>query len=263
MLGFRRGTSGKPNPDVKGGYHSSMTTQEQQQAHRRSLTLGRVAAYAASLWNPPTGSNAHHQMRVSRILRGWPEMAKALDALTEALPEHGDEDLLNPDRAVVPCPICGHPVATVHQQPDPKGTVGMTRYRATPCGHVVTAEAARELWARDVPIEKPRVDGIALVRAEQDRQRTDLGYTLAHDEDRSPGALAWAAWCILDHMQHPSEEVPPMWPWPPGAWKAYSDPVRSLTVVAALCASEIDRLIAAPDTSPPEPADGMWWRDRG
>ena len=243
-----------------------MSTQ-QEAAFRRHLALGRVASYVATIWAAPTGSAGHHEMRRSRIIRGWPEMAKGLDVLVEALPEHGDEDLLNPNRPTEPCTVCGQPVSSLLQQPDPKGETGKTRYRAQPCGHVITVEVAREMWKRNVPIDKPRVDGITLARAEQDRQRNELGFTLAHDEDRSPGSIAWAAWCILDHMQHPSETVPPMWPWPAAAWKAYTDPVRSLTVVAALCASEIDRLLAAPPEDDPSNAarddvDEVWRRAR-
>ncbi len=98
--------------------------------------------------------------------------------------------------------------------------------------------------ARYLNIPLPPVTGAALITAERRRQDVEEGYDPETDAARDD--LAWMAWAILDRAMHDSlndPEVPLMWP-PDRPWAPGKTPIRALTIVGALVAAEIDRLLA-------------------
>lgn len=98
--------------------------------------------------------------------------------------------------------------------------------------------------------------GLSLIAAEQQRQRTTLGFTAQSDrvcyDDDGDGDLARAAACYAlpdddDRGLGGGETGAPFhWPWDERLWKPTPDDrVRELVKAGALIASEIDRLLAA------------------
>lgn len=204
----------------------------------------RIAAATAREWSG-NGTNlpSRHAMRLDRMRRAWPALANALDGLVESVPTSDAEAEFTKGFAAprVACPAC-HVVAThVHATPDPR--TGALAHRVQPCGHEVDADTAMALHEAGLNINAKAVDGAGLIRAEVSRNRQEKGRTREHDTTHTDGELAWAAWCILDRMNHPeADDVPAM--WPQGfEWKPERTPMRALIVAGALISSEIDRRI--------------------
>ena len=106
------------------------------------------------------------------------------------------------------------------------------------------------LWEAGLNVTSKAVDGAAMIRAKIAADRVDKGRTRERDSGFTDGELAWAAWCILDRMNHPdATDVPAMWPEALGEWKQERTPLHSLVVVGALVASEIDRRLAASEVA--------------
>lgn len=91
--------------------------------------------------------------------------------------------------------------------------------------------------------------GVALIAAERQRQR-EKGYDAAHDASvEDAGQLADAAYMVLfEHTQGPGcvddEDEPEGWEQALALKMRTANPIRRLTVAAALIAAEIDRLAA-------------------
>lgn len=88
------------------------------------------------------------------------------------------------------------------------------------------------------------MNGVELIAAERERQKTVEGWRDAHDADYKNEELLKAAMCYLspvnerDADRHPSD-----WPWHKSWWKPTpNDRVRELVKAGALIAAEIDRL---------------------
>ena len=91
------------------------------------------------------------------------------------------------------------------------------------------------------------VDEIA---AERERQKTDEGWTQAHDDSHKYGEMAGAAACYIMHglkigntslNNSVTNMVGQLWPWAEHWWKP-KDRRRDLIRAAALIVAEIERL---------------------
>lgn len=102
--------------------------------------------------------------------------------------------------------------------------------------------------------QRPNSNGCVLIVAERDRQISDEGWSADHDAEHDAGELALAAACYAI-CGTPSPIAPPrrvalqqivgvLWPWEWSWWKPTS-PLKALVRSGALCAAEIDRLLAA------------------
>jgi hypothetical protein len=104
-------------------------------------------------------------------------------------------------------------------------------------------------------------DGVVLIAAERQRQVTEEGWTVGHDDVHGGEELAQAAACYAlppDVRDGPIHDFD-LWPFQPDWWKP-GDRVRELVKAGALIAAEIDRLqraalrSAAPVAAPTEPS---------
>ena len=98
------------------------------------------------------------------------------------------------------------------------------------------------------------MNGIERIAAERQRQIDEEGWTVGHDSEHVNGELAGAgaAYANAAAMQsahyRPNVQVfpvSPYWGWSIEWWKPSADPIRNLEKAGALCAAEIDRLLAA------------------
>lgn len=85
--------------------------------------------------------------------------------------------------------------------------------------------------------------GLALIRAERLRQVTVEGYTPEHDAEHGNGELAEAAvaYALAANGDGAYREF---WPFRLADFKPGSKPVESLAKAGAMCAAEIDRIVA-------------------
>lgn len=96
--------------------------------------------------------------------------------------------------------------------------------------------------------------GVERIAAERQRQIDVEGYAPAHDAAHTSAELARAAASYVAaavtaiwtgfQRRRPLEKGPLAWPWEPAAWNPAPDPIRNLEKAGALCAAEIDRLLA-------------------
>lgn len=138
-----------------------------------------------------------------------------------------------------PCVTCTAPLIAIEAQVDPQT---LDHRFVAQCGHPVSADVARAAWRDGMRWTLPVIDGAALVAAERVRQIHEEGYTPDHDA-RLGGELPWVAWALLDRAVNgraDDEEPPAMWPRSAEEWKAH-EPIRALTIAAALIAAELDR----------------------
>jgi len=114
------------------------------------------------------------------------------------------------------------------------------------------ANAHPDLLARIEELEGQ--GGVALIRAERERQVSSEGWTPEHDDSHRQEELARAAACyampdaFLRHRKIFGAycETPVDWPWHDQWWKPTPDDrVKDLTKAGALIAAEIDRLLRA------------------
>jgi len=90
--------------------------------------------------------------------------------------------------------------------------------------------------------------GAQLIAEERERQISQEGWTLAHDDGHDMAQLSGAAACYaiagneaaMGNTIH--APMPGLWPWSESWWKPSADPIRNLTKAGALIAAEIDRL---------------------
>ena len=144
------------------------------------------------------------------------------------------------------CTECGQRMRAIRGRIDPR--TAEIDYVAFPCGHPVDGRTHSYAYSQGLHIDVPAVNGANLIAAERDRQVREEGHTLAKDLAHEPGALAWAAWTILDRAApdaiRANDGVPTMWPFSPESWKPERRPMRLLIIAAALIAAEIDRRLA-------------------
>lgn len=207
----------------------------------------RVASALARMWFDPRNRPNHHGLRRARVSAAWPELGTALDALVETHPTADMIDAVGiaPQSVKARCPHCDSPVDGLTVNPDPR--TAQTVHRLDPCAHTVDRATALGMYEAGVPVKSMTpVDGAALIRAEVARVRERGTHTPESDAEQDAGELAWAAWCLLDRMNHPdSDEVPAMWPYEPERWKPGQTPLRSLVVAGGFIAAEIDRRLQA------------------
>lgn len=87
-------------------------------------------------------------------------------------------------------------------------------------------------------------DGVARIAAERHRQISVEGFDLAHDTQYTGNELALAAGCYTRPPEFRRGDHPPLaWPWLREFWKP-SNRIHELEKAGALCAAEIDRLLA-------------------
>lgn len=96
---------------------------------------------------------------------------------------------------------------------------------------------------------KTKCKAVKDVVEERKRQKEVEGFTLLHDLDCKPGALACAGMCYAGNAALTQEgkaqyTVPSHWPWDEAWWKPKS-PRRDLVRAAALIIAEIERLDAS------------------
>lgn len=125
--------------------------------------------------------------------------------------------------------------------------------------------------------DKPVIDGASRIRIERERQISEEGWTLEHDDDECEyEELAWAAVCYAAPSKVTAdkitlvgqwdcncrsvgecycltygkefENVRDPWPWD-DSWdkRDKHDRIRQLTIAGALIAAEIDRLLRKED----------------
>lgn len=93
------------------------------------------------------------------------------------------------------------------------------------------------------------MSGIALIRAERERQRK-IGHSALSDDDYRESQLVLAAMSYAAVVANPDESAESMdksgstadWPWDAEYWRPSADPIRNLVKAGALIAAEIDRL---------------------
>lgn len=93
--------------------------------------------------------------------------------------------------------------------------------------------------------------GVQLIADERDRQVAIEQWSHIHDDlHHKNGELALAAEAYLRELRyrHGRDVVlkgqpSAPWPWEMEAWKPKQDPVRQLSIVGALVAAEIDRIL--------------------
>ena len=111
---------------------------------------------------------------------------------------------------------------------------------------------------------------VELIAAEQERARTEEGYTPEHDVGHAV-ELVWAGRCYAEETAMRLNRKPTMlpgaewlsapdfqdfpWPWAPRYWKPTGDPVRDLVKAGSLIASAIDSLLAE-QAAPSSPNSG-------
>lgn len=97
-----------------------------------------------------------------------------------------------------------------------------------------------------------KINGFDLISEERLRQKTEEGWTSAHDERHENGELALAADCYreigmiqngkpLPNDDQSAVEQPTKWPWSRQWWKPKTR-LRNLVRAGALYQAEIDRL---------------------
>lgn len=96
-------------------------------------------------------------------------------------------------------------------------------------------------------------EGADLIRQERNRQMTEEGWAVEHDDMHAAGELAMAAMCYAespyDRITEGDARTPVGWPWEPDDWKPTPDDrVRELVKAGALIAAEIDRLLRERDS---------------
>jgi hypothetical protein len=101
--------------------------------------------------------------------------------------------------------------------------------------------------AHSFTASKPdRLDGVALITAERQRQVTAEGWTPEHDDTHTHFELAkaGAAYALYGGFgKMGSLDIRDLvWPWEPEGFKPSRDRVRDLAKAGALIAAEIDRL---------------------
>ncbi|GAA3510299.1 hypothetical protein GCM10022234_00690 [Aeromicrobium panaciterrae] len=88
-------------------------------------------------------------------------------------------------------------------------------------------------------------DGAARIAAERQRQIESEGFDPAHDAQYTKGELARAAGCYARPPELRGAHASLHWPWLPEFWKPTpQDRIHELEKAGALCAAEIDRLLA-------------------
>ncbi len=111
---------------------------------------------------------------------------------------------------------------------------------------VINQSARQALEAAEAKL-KSMTDGSARIVAERQRQVSAEGWTPEHDAEHVDGELAEAAACYaMPTIHRPATRPPSLWPWDWTWWKPSPDSrIRELEKAGALCAAEIDRLLAA------------------
>lgn len=92
------------------------------------------------------------------------------------------------------------------------------------------------------------MNGVELIAAERERQKTVEGWSADHDAAHADGSLARAAACyalssakgLTPHAV--AGHIHGLWPWSQRWWKPKT-PIRDLARAGALIAAEIDRRI--------------------
>lgn len=84
--------------------------------------------------------------------------------------------------------------------------------------------------------------GIKLITAERERQISEEGWSLEHDDQHANAEMASAARCYLGHALGLEYGLPRQWPWNREWWKPAPSPISDLVKAGALIAAEIDRL---------------------
>lgn len=91
--------------------------------------------------------------------------------------------------------------------------------------------------------------GIQIITEERDRQISQEGWNVEHDDTHTRGQLSGAAACYAIAANELTAPTPflnrpnvSLWPWTMEWWKPGNDPVRCLAKAGALIAAEIDRL---------------------
>lgn len=100
--------------------------------------------------------------------------------------------------------------------------------------------------------------GVDRIAAERERQISEKGWSLEHDDDHYNGEIAGAAasYAEFAHRQIASAPSPYVggpfqtWRWAGSDWKPSGDPVRNLEKAGALIAAEIDRLLREREDQP-------------
>lgn len=91
-------------------------------------------------------------------------------------------------------------------------------------------------------------NGVQLISDERDRQIAIENFNPLHDTAHTGGELRRAAEIYLRDLRTrgaagPAKTPPVDWPWEAVWFKPKADPVRQLSIVGALIAAEIDRLL--------------------
>lgn len=112
--------------------------------------------------------------------------------------------------------------------------------------HAIRIEDAMRTSTNSPGIASKLVDGVQLIAAERARQFEIEHHTLEEDRRHVHCELARAAACYAMPTGYRECEPPLNWPWHSSWWKpSPDDRVRDLVKAGALCAAEIDRLLAA------------------
>lgn len=87
--------------------------------------------------------------------------------------------------------------------------------------------------------------GTEAIAAERKRQVEQEGWTAAHDDELTGGALAYAAACYAIGSIETLEGGGQLWPFDSEHWKPSGDRLRDLAKAGALIAAEYDRIARA------------------
>ncbi len=117
--------------------------------------------------------------------------------------------------------------------------------------HAVSPQCWQAICAITGCTNPDTIEAICLVLAERARQRTAEGFTTAHDDNHTDGALAAASAEYVLHASFTDERdtFPPgkpsdIWPWEKDWWKP-TDPRSDMVKSVALGLAEVERLIRA------------------
>ena len=98
-------------------------------------------------------------------------------------------------------------------------------------------------------------NGVELIATERERQLTQKGWGIEHDDGHIHGELIDAGLSYVYaaiNVGHPAMGKPPAeWPWTANYWRPSANPIRNLAKAGALIAAEIDRLQRASEKVKP------------